>query len=334
MNLNKIIKNQYTIGIVIGIIIASVVGGLIYGMVSAKEQSSWLPENKITDTAKAFINTNLVQQGEATVKVVGKEGDLYKLEVSYNGQKIDSYITKDGKRLFPQSLEVVTKETDKNDAGSKSNNAVNEVAKKSDKPAVELFVMSHCPYGTQIEKGIIPVVEKLGNKIDFEIKFTDYAMHGEKELKEQLNQYCIQKEQNSKYLGYLECFLKAGEGESCLKQSSIDQSKLSSCVSKTDSEYKVIANFNSKTGYKGNYPGFEIYKSDNEKYGVAGSPTLIINGTQAESGRDSNSLLKTICSSFSNVPEECKSTLSSDTPAPGFGASTGDSQSSGGCAGN
>ena len=29
---------------------------------------------------------------------------------------------------------------------------------KLEKPIVEAFVMSHCPFGTQIEKGMLPVV--------------------------------------------------------------------------------------------------------------------------------------------------------------------------------
>ena len=41
---------------------------------------------------------------------------------------------------------------------------------KSDKPLVELFVMAYCPYGTQAEKGLIPVIELLGDKIDASIK--------------------------------------------------------------------------------------------------------------------------------------------------------------------
>ncbi|MBU3941884.1 MAG: hypothetical protein KKF74_03150, partial [Nanoarchaeota archaeon] len=47
---------------------------------------------------------------------------------------------------------------------------------KKDKPEVELFVMSHCPYGTQIEKGMLPVARLLGDKIDFNIRFCSYAM--------------------------------------------------------------------------------------------------------------------------------------------------------------
>jgi hypothetical protein len=149
-------------------------------------------------------------------------------------------------------------------------------------------------------------------------------MHGEKELKEQLNQYCIQKEQPTKLLSYLECFLKDGDSgaDSCISKSEIDKGKLESCVAKTDKEYKVLENFNNKIGFKGSYPGFEIFKSDNEKYGVQGSPTLVINGVQSQSGRDSKSLLKSICSAFTNAPKECSTELSSDTPAPGFGGGT------------
>lgn len=230
------------------------------------------------------------------------------------------YLFAEVKNLKKGSSEITPVKTD-TVAGS-TDNTVNNVVKKTDKPSVELFVMSQCPYGTQIEKGIISVVEKLGKKIDFEVKFVDYAMHGEVELKEQLNQYCIQKDQNAKYLSYLKCFLKAGDSESCIKQSGVNQSDLTSCVAKTDSKYKIMSNFKNKVGYKGNFAGFDIYKSENEKYGVAGSPTLVINGAQAETGRDSNSLLKTICSAFNNAPEECNSNLSSDTPAPGFGEGT------------
>jgi len=49
--------------------------------------------------------------------------------------------------------------------------------------------MSYCPYGTQIEKGILPVINALGNKIKFSLKFVDYAMHGKKEIDENSRQY-------------------------------------------------------------------------------------------------------------------------------------------------
>jgi hypothetical protein len=195
---------------------------------------------------------------------------------------------------------------------------------KSDKPVVELFVMSHCPYGTQIEKGILPVAEILKDKIDFQLKFVYYAMHpSQGEVEEQLNQYCIQEEQNDKFLDYLTCFLEAGKGDKCLDSTGIDKTKLESCATKTDTEFSVLANLNDQSSWlNGRFPKFDINKADNEKYGVGGSPTLIINGAKAQAGRDSISLLNAICGAFNNAPEECNTVFESGQPTTGFGYGT------------
>lgn len=334
-----ILNKQVLTGLIAGIILASIAGFVAYSANAKKEKATWLSEQAIEAKATEYVNSELIQQGKATVSVVGKEGDMYKLEVDYNGQKIPSYITKDGKKFFPQAMDTAGGKTAKDnakEAKTDSEPVADVVEKKSDKPKVELFVMSHCPYGLQMEKGIIPAVKALGNKIDFKIKFNDYAMHGEKELKEQLSQYCIQKEQSDKYLAYLGCFTKDGDSgvEGCLSSAKIDTDKLEGCIAKTDKEYKVLDNFNNKVGFKGQFAGFEIFKADNEKYSVGGSPTLVINGSQSNSGRDSKSLLKSICSAFNNPPKECSTELSGDAPAPGFGAgpaSAGGSGSGGGC---
>lgn len=292
-----------------------------------------------TETAKTkaeeFVNKFLMQGGsKATIKEITSEYGLYKLKIDITSDVVESYLTKDGKFFFPQALNVEEISAAKNgtDGASTEQAAPSAtVTKKSDKPVVELFVMSHCPYGTQIEKGMLPVVETLGNKIDFELKFCNYAMHGEKELKEQLAQYCIMKDQGAKFNTYLKCFLEAGDSASCLDKAGINKGSLDSCVSKTDSAFKVMDNFTNKVGYQGSYPGFDIYKADNAKYSVGGSPTLIINGEDIQSGRDSASLLATICSAFNNPPKECEAKLSSASPSAGFGtaaASTGSADAS------
>lgn len=335
-NLNK----QVIISFVVGLILASMAWFTISAVNAQKEKSAWLSEKDIETKVAEYINSELIQQGKATVSVKGKEGDMYKLEVDYNGQKIPSYVSKDGKKFFPQAMDVaggsVAKKDESADAKTDSEAVADVVKEKSDKPKVELFVMSHCPYGLQMEKGIIPVIKLLGDKVDFKIKFNDYAMHGEKELKEQLSQYCIQKEQADKYLTYLGCFTKNGDSgvDDCLNSAKIDKNKLEGCIAKTDKEYKVLDNFNNKVGFKGQFAGFEIFKADNEKYNVGGSPTLVINGAQSNSGRDSKSLLKSLCSAFNNPPKECSTELSGDAPTPGFGAGaapSGGSGSGGGC---
>lgn len=269
-----------------------------------------LPEaqKKITD----FVNQNLLQSGQTvTVKEASEESGLYKFVLSVGGQEVTTYFSKDGKLFFPQ---VINTEEKKQAADQPA--PVTEVTNKQDVPQVELFVMSYCPYGLQMEKGILPVVQALGNKINFSLKFVDYTLHGQKEVDENLRQYCINKNEPAKYQNYLACFLKAGDFKTCLAQNAINQTQLASCVSATDQQYQITQSFKAS----GQAPAFNIYKADNDKYGVQGSPTLVINGQTIQSGRDSASILKAICSGFNNQPSECQAQLSSTSPAPGFGS--------------
>jgi hypothetical protein len=277
------------------------------------------------EAGKNFIDyLNSIAEGE--IKLVGVEdsGNLYIVTVEYEGEEIPVYVTKDGSYYTTTLLPIEAP------AGPDSNVNVQDVP-KSEKPKVELFVMSHCPYGTQAEKGIIPAVEALGNSIDFDIRFVYYAMHPSAgEVQEQLNQYCIQEEQESKYLDYLKCFLKEGKGDVCLTETKIDKTKLSSCVSKIDKQFEIMKNLNDNSLWmSGSYPLFNIHADLNEKYGVGGSPTLVINEKTASSGRSPNDYLQAICGAFSegSAPSACSTSLSTTTYSPGFGyeasASTG-----------
>lgn len=306
---------------IILVAILVVIGWTSFGKADAGKLSM---DDAKTQTEE-FINNYLMSPGSnATITDIEKEYDMYKVKVDIGSDVVESYVTKDGKLFFPQAFN--TEELASESAANPNNQAApvsNIEVPKSEKPAVELFVMSHCPYGTQMEKGILPVVDALGDNIDFEIKFVDYAMHGEKELREQMTQYCINEEEgNDTYLSYLSCFLEAGDSASCLDQNNIDTGKLNSCVESTNNEYSIIDNFNNNVGYKGSYPGFDIHKASNTKYGVAGSPTLIINEAEVQTARDPQSLLNAICGAFEEAPEACSQTLPSATPTPGFGTGT------------
>jgi len=276
--------------------------------------------------AEKFINEKLVSPGtSATIKSIVEESGLYKISVSVGDQEIISYLSKDGRSFFPQVISI--------DASSQTSQAstapsVNQKAPKTDKPNVELFVMSYCPYGLQIEKGILPVVELLGSKINFQLKFVDYAMHGQKEVDENLRQYCIQKDEPAKLSGYLNCFAKQGDANACLTTAKIDSSALNSCVNQADAQFKVSVKVADKNQWRTTqFPPFDINQADNAKYGVQGSPTLVINGTTVSAQRDPQSLLDSVCSAFNNQPSECRQKLSTSAPAPGFGEGTGSSAS-------
>ncbi len=331
--MNKKKRNMMILGsAVLLVVVAAILGITLY-----KGKTTLKPEAARVKVEN-FVNTYLMQGGaKATVSDVTESYGLYKMKINIGAnQSVDSYVSKDGNLFFPQALDIAKTVADATGAGAKDTNSDQAAATptdipKADKPVVELFVMSYCPYGTQMEKGILPAVAALGDKINFKIKFNDYAMHGDKELKENMVQYCIQKEQTDRYSNYLTCFLKASDSASCLKSAGINVANNDACVAKTDKEFSITANAASNTDYKGTYPSFNISKEDNAKYNVGGSPTLIINGTEVSSARDSSSLLKTICSAFNNEPAQCKTVLSATAPAAGFGegAATGGSTAAG-----
>jgi len=268
-----------------------------------------------------FIKKNVPEGTQIEIKDVTEENGLYKLPLSVAGQaEIVSYMTKDGSKLFPQALEL--NQVDEAVADGAPAKEVKEIP-KSDKPVVKLFVMSYCPYGTQMEKGILPVLKTLGTKITYALEFVNYAMHGDKEIAENLTQYCIQKNEPAKLSSYLDCFLKKGEGttDACLVSARVNTFKVKSCVAETDAKLNIKKDAADKSKWANpQFPPFNVNAAENTKYSIQGSPTLVINDVEASAvGRDSASILKTICGAFNNPPKECETTLSATAPAPGFG---------------
>lgn len=300
--------------------------------------SGGLSEQELKEKTLSYLNELMQGQGQtATVDSIKDEGDLYSLKINIGGRVYDSYARKDGSFLFPTGINLNQQVAQGGDGSQGTPQQTN--VPKSDKPTVELFVMSHCPFGTQSEKGMLPAVRTLGDKVDFKVRFVYYAMHGKKEVDEQLNQYCIQKEQPSKYLNYLACFLNdsAGQGSptagaACMVSTGVDKTKLSTCVAAADSQFEITKNFNDRASWlSGQFPLFNTDKDLNTKYSVGGSPTLIINGVQSNAGRDSASYLAAICNAFNNKPAECDTQLSGVSPGPGFGYDSTAAATAAGC---
>lgn len=282
---------------------------LLVGNFSGGVTGNVISEKDAGDIILNFVKTQTNGQGEL-VETTVFDNVLYKVVILYQGNEVPLYLTKDGKNLVQGILPLESIEEQK----PSQSEEVQDVP-KSDKPKAELFIMTHCPYGAQAEKGIIPTIKALGNSVDAKIRFVHYFMHGDKEETETYNQVCIREEQSVKYLDYLQCFLEDGNSERCLIKVSIDKEKLNNCISTGKSK--------------------EYYAEDSklsETYGVQGSPTLVVNGVIVSSGRDSASYLDTICNAFNNAPEEeCNKKLSSTSPSPGFGTGTGSSASTANC---
>lgn len=191
---------------------------------------------------------------------------------------------------------------------------------KSEKPDVDVFVMSHCPYGLQIEKGLLPVWDLFGDKINLNIRYVGYAMHGKKEVDEQLKQYCVNEQGKQKFRDYLGCFVKNGEeGEKCDRVAKIDSPALASCIKKSDGQFGVTKAFEDKTRWQGQFPPFPIDDELAKKYNVSGSPTLVINGATAKTERNPKALRDAICMAFIEKPKECDAQIDGTNPTPGFG---------------
>ncbi len=187
---------------------------------------------------------------------------------------------------------------------------------KSDKPKVEVFIMSYCPFGLQMEKAVVPVMETLGDKADIEIKWVSYLMHGDKERDENTRQYCIQKEEKDKFTDYFRCFSPEGDWEGCLDTVGIDKAKLDACIEATNTEFTIMEDFENP---EGNFPLYRVQETENTKYGVRGSPTTVINGVVASISRSQQAVLDAVCAAFNNPPEECNTKLSATGEASGLG---------------
>ena len=235
---------------------------------------------------------------EGTIDSVTDSGSFYEVIVSVGENQGPVYLTKDGKfRIQPLgALSIEDTPTPQSNPDTNTQTIV-----KADVPVVELFVMTHCPYGTQAEKGLIPAIEHFGSEIDATIRFVHYFMHDPEET-ETPRQVCIREEQPDKWIDYLTCFLEDGDADRCDAEVGIDSTALETCISSGKAD--------------------DYYAEDSalsEQYGVKGSPTLVVNGQVLSSGRSPAGFLDTICQTFEIVPELCGEVLDAANPSPMWG---------------
>jgi hypothetical protein len=316
------VKREVIQKIITGAFVFVVIGSLVGSLVYFFPRGGSVPNE--VKKAMEYINEMLKEQGQSASLISwAEEEGLYKIDFKIGDNQYQSFVTKDGKYLFPYGIDLTKKIEEA--TGTEETETQPTQVEKRERPDVKLFVMSYCPFGLQMEKALLPVWQLLKNKADIGIYFVNYIMHGKKEMEENLRQYCIQKEEKEKYLAYLGCFVRDGNTDNCLKEAGIDQDKLNSCQSTTDKEFKISESF-TETGY----PPFNVHKDLNEKYGVRGSPTLVINDTVVNVERSPEKIKEAICNAFLNPPEECNQKLSEETASPGFGMGTG-SSGSGAC---
>jgi len=341
-------------GKALAVVVVSLIAGVLIGQVAMPglglgftalqaQNEDIVPEDNVDlpalqEKVEAYINTNLLAGGlTANVTSIDTSGEglfLANIEVSGDGETTQGqvFITKDGSTLVLGAENVSVFLLDKDLPMPEPVPGETQELQKSETPVVELFVMSYCPYGLQMEKALLPAWKLLAEKADITIRFCDYAMHDIMEIEENTRQYCIQKEQPEKLFDYMNCFVQSGDYEACLQSSGVDNAKLEACEAAADEEFDIMGLYNDKGSWIGStcpdgpycFPTYMVDAGPVALYGVGGSPTLVINGMTVSPSRSPEAVKQAICEAFVEQPEECSQVLSSDSASSGFGGGTGD----------
>ena len=167
-------KNKNLIMFALIIACGILAGGLVYTQFVPKSEQNIIDKTAAANLGLAYINENFLPQDiEATLsgEVVEDEG-LYKFQVEVEGEKIFSYITRDGKILFPQGIDL-EEEKAKAEAEEKNTTLGNfsvsedEVCLENEKPIVYFFGSQGCSYCQWEHPVFEAVIEKFSNFISF-----------------------------------------------------------------------------------------------------------------------------------------------------------------------
>ncbi len=178
---------------------------------------------------------------------------------------------------------------------------------KSDKPTVDLFVMSFCPYGNRAENTLKPVKDLLGDKVDWNVHYivnhqgnSFMSLHGPKEVDQDLRELCVNKlyDENTHWDFMLYVNENCGSDGNCWEDAAnatgVASKEIETCMRENGEELL----------------GAEATATQ-EKH-VRGSPTLFINGIESKSiyrYENPEAIKEAICSAFENKPEECDTVL-------------------------
>lgn len=307
---------KYVIG---AIILLLIIGYAVYGKKTGdyslkKVFTKSISKEEAKVKIKDFIEKNLVQPGtKIEIKSITEENGLYKLTLTIEGQtqEITSYLSKDGKMFFPQAGMDIAK-IESESANKKEVEAPKEIP-KNDKPAVDLYVMSFCPYGNKAEDTMKPVYDLLKNKVDFNVHYIVdvngndvQSLHGAPEVAQNEREACVLKNYGKdKWFAFTAYVNKnCGNDGACweagAKSLGIDKAKISSCVT---AEGVALMKANAEASKKAN---------------ASGSPTMTINGVSSQAVYqygNSEAYKQAICGAFNTAPAECAKKLSAAAPA-------------------
>ncbi|MFA5331444.1 MAG: hypothetical protein WC342_03615 [Methanoregula sp.] len=308
-------KTLAALAFVAGVLVALLVAGAGTCISSG---TAAVPPATCGEKTVQYINANQVTPGtSATLTGVREYRGVYAVDLDYSAQNITVYTTHDCNLLFADAINMST-----TSARSSTQAAVNT----SDRPDIELYVMSFCPYGTQAETAMKPVTDLLGADADIHVRYiatvsgstvsSVQSLHGAKEVQEDLRQVCIAQNYPNLYWEYLEgfdsrCYPLSGNStamDACrgnlTASFGMDGTAITSCAAGNSSVGTLASD-----------------ESSGNALGVQGSPTLIINGVTYNGARTPEAYKEAVCNSFNVPPAACSTNLSSEGGASSGGCS-------------
>ncbi len=254
---------------------------------------SYLFSINVADTFSWRTNSNIAAAFTRT-------GDMYKLSDEVSGAT--QYADPEARQAYLESLGI---------------------SFGDNRPQVDFFVMSYCPYGNQAEEGLVGVLDLLGDKVELKPRYVLYSnyggggpsycideankycsMHGIQELNQNIRELCVQDEygiqgwfdfaieMNTKctYQNADTCWTAVAEGLG------YDTGAITACFDANALAYCQ--------------QDFELA----QLFGARGSPAVYIDGEQFEGGRTASAYAAAICAKFDTPPEECNNIPQDSTP--------------------
>lgn len=307
------------VGIVAIVVIAALFGTFI--MTSGTGAVASIPPQTCGQSVISYLNSNRVQPGTAAeLGTVTEKNGVYEIVTRYQGHEIQLYATRDCSLLFTNAIPIGTSGACNGQGTTCSPLPAQPVSTqappvKSSRPAVELYVMSFCPYGVQAEKVLQPVIDLLGTQADIKVRYittvqgtsidTVQSLHGTNEALEDARQLCIASIYPDTYWQYLSAF-----NDQCYPVAT-DPARLDACRQNVNSALGITSIVIDRCA-AGN-EAIELLKADESlvnKNGVSGSPTLLINGQEYHGARNPEAFKQAICEHFDVPPSECATPLS------------------------
>jgi len=315
-NGNTPMFGKWTIAAIMGILVIIIVVLAASTLGSSAGKNPVVSPAVCSDKVISYINTNLVDEGEtATLINITDNNEVYTIWSRYLGRDLSIYATRDCSLLFTAAFDM---------NAAAATPSPTQPPKQTDRPVADLYVMSFCPYGTQAETVMRPVVDLLGTKADISVRYITTvggqtvdsvdSLHGPAEAHEDLLQLCLMKSNPEKFWDYLKDF-----NDQCYPVWQ-DATRLDSCRKNVTAALGI--NLPAVETCANGTEGLtlaELDAAESEAIGASASPTLFINGVQYSGARTPEGYKQAICASFTTAPAECNTTLSSTSAAASGG---------------